>query len=462
MERTVLSVDFTGSVDPVTKFGRFQIRVEKYVANIPGMTYSRPLELSSMPDWSTPDPVAARGRLLRDALRKHTGLAGVLDALEQLPSNTRMPLYVKLSEGDAELITWETLCDTADKFFALDPRWPIGRITDPAQTFERPAPVFRVPVRISVVISALGIDQQIREWEVLRDATDVSHANGLPVELQLFTGDAAVHAQATADAAAGRPWITVSGVPASYAQLFSDMRRFRPNVVHFFCHGHSSDNAQQIEIALKSDYDDPAITRGSVIVTKESLVTFGESLQNPWLILLNCCEGAQATSESPSLAHRLVSTAFPAALAMLEPVDAADAYEFTRAIYESLFAELADVRTKLSAGDSVTFEWATITHAARDAINAMHQGAAGAQRAWALPALYVRGVRAMEFRAAKDDTTDDELVARKAALEAVTDWLRAVKDSLPEERRLAAIEQALASEQVPRAFWPRLDGTYRG
>jgi hypothetical protein len=426
------------------------------------MTYSRPLELASLPDWSTPDPVAARGRVLRDALRKHTGLAAVLDALQVLPRTTRMPLYVKLSEGDAELITWETLCDTADNFVALDPRWPIGRITDPAQTVERSAPVFRVPVRISAVISALGIDEQIREWEVLRSAADASRANGLPVELQLFTGDAAVYAQATADAAANRPWITVAGVPESYARLFSEMRKFRPNVLHFFCHGHASDNAQQLEIAIKSDYDDSSITHGSVIVTKETLVEFGERLQNPWLIVLNCCEGAQATSESPSLAYRLVSTAFPAALAMLEPVDASDAYEFTRAIYESLFTELSELRRKLSAGDPLTFEWATITHAARDAINAMHQGKARMQRAWALPALYVRGITATQFRAADDDTTDDELVARKAALEVVTDWLRAVKDSLPEERRIAAMEQALTAENVPREFWPRPDGTYRG
>ena len=202
------------------------------------------------------------------------------------------------------------------------------------------------------------------------------------------------------------------------------------------------------------------ILNGSVTITGDQLAAFGEALDNPWLLVLNCCEGAQASHESLSLAHRVVSSAFPAAFAMLEPVDAADAHEFTRAIYASLLTELGTVQARLDKGETVRFEWASITHDARDAINALHAGNAAAQREWALPALYVRGVDAMEFRAAPAAATDDSIGAQKAALDTVVVWLRSVKDSLSEERRKAAMAKALTQAGVPEALWPDVDGTF--
>ena len=239
--RTVITVDPSGSIDPNTNLEQFVMKIERHSANIPGMTHVRPLDIAPLPAWSTPNAVVARGSLLRDALRKHAGIAAVLDSLGQAPAGAQAPLYVKLSEGDAELIAWETLCDVAGKFVALDRRWPIGRITDPASTITRPSPLFRLPVRIMAVISAHGIAGQEREWEMLRAAADDAHAAGLPVEVSVLTGDPTVHALITADIAT-RPWVSVAGVDASGAKVLAAIRRWHPNIIHFFCHGRANDS----------------------------------------------------------------------------------------------------------------------------------------------------------------------------------------------------------------------------
>jgi CHAT domain len=458
--RTVITVDPSGMIDPVTQMDQYVMKIERHSTVIPGMTHVRPLELAPLPGWDTPNAVSARGCLLRDALRKHPGVAAVLDSVGTAAPGARAPIYVKLSEGDAELIAWETLCDVSDKFVALDKRWPIGRITDPASTITRTPPLFRLPVKIMAVISAFGIAGQQREWEVLRDAADAAIAAGLPVDMLVLTGDPAVHAQVTADLAT-RPWLTVGGVPESGAKVLAAIGRWQPNIVHFFCHGRATDDAQQLELARGSDFTDASLQHGSVIITGGQLASFGDALDNPWLMVLNCCEGAQASRESLSLAHRVVSAAFPAAFAMLEPVDANDAHEFTEAIYRALLRELHSVKKQLDAGQVVRFEWATLTHDARDALNSLHQSNAASHREWALPALYVRGVDAMEFRAAPPNATDAILAAQKAALQTVVVWLRTMNDSdMSEERRLKAMTEALTKEGVPQALWPKVDGTF--
>jgi CHAT domain len=315
-------------------------------------------------------------------------------------------------------------------------------------------------VKLLAVISAFGVNGQHREWEMLRDAATEARTNGLPVEVHVLTGDPDVHGRISAEIAAGLGWVSVAGVEGSGAKVLSAIRKWQPNIIHFFCHGIATDNEQALELATASDAIDPAVTRGSVMITGDQLASFGEALDNPWLMVLNCCDGAQATRNSMSLAHRVVSAAFPAAFAMLEPVDATDAHEFTRAIYSAMLRELGAVQAGLATGDTVRFEWASITHDARDAINALHHGAATSRHEWALPALYVRGVDAMEFRGAAPAATDTAIGAQKAALVTMADWLRSVKDSLSEDRRRTAMVAALTQAGIPPALWPDVDGTF--
>ena len=458
--RTVLTVDATGEFDPVLNTEKMMVKIERHSVQIPAMTNTRPLNLSrpQMPDWSSPNAVVERGRMLRQALRDHAGIAGVLDSLAGAPPGNVCPIYVKLNEGDAELITWEALCDVHDAFVALDRRWPIGRITDPASTRARNTPLFRFPVRLLAVISARGIAGQEREWKHLRDAVRDARAAGLDIQLRVLVGEAQLFAAISNEIAQGLLWAEVQGIKATGAQVLADIKRWKPNIVHFFCHGRSDASGQHVELATASDFSDPLAVQGSVALSVDQLANLGIELDNPWLMALNCCESAQASDDLMSIAHQVVSSGFPAAVAMLEPVDASDAHEFTRAWYGSLFAELESVAEGLALAPSVEFEWACVMHDARVAINQLHGGDAANRKEWALPALYVRGVDPMHFDRPPQGESEEDSLRHLTTARTVAGWLGSVRDSMPEVKRRAVMTEALVG--VPQQYWPNVDGTF--
>jgi hypothetical protein len=159
-----------------------------------------------------------------------------------------------------------------------------------------------------------------------------------------------------------------------------------------------------------------------------------------------------------SIAHQAVSAAFPAAVAMLEPVDAKDAHEFTDAFYQGLMGELRRAATDLQNALTAPFEWAQVMFGARTAIVGLHANDAANYREWALPALYVRGVDPVKIErpapVPSDVAADYKLRARTVA-----DWAQK-QFGLSEESRKAAFAAALGD--VPKEFWPNLDGSFPG
>jgi len=458
--RTVLTVDPTGELDPVMKTEKMMVKIERHSVNIPEMTDVRRFELSApqLPNWSVANSVTSRGKMLRQALCKHVGIAGVLDNLAgAVPGDVR-PIYVKLNEGDAELITWEMLCDAKDDFVALDRRWPIGRITDPPSTKARNTPLFRSPVRILAVISALGIEGQVREWELLRDAVRDARLVGLDVKLRVLVGEDGMFTDISQEINVGLLWAEVSSVTGTGSLVISEIRKWKPNIVHFFCHGRSDSGKQGLELATASDYKDDDVTQGSVTLDVDQLVNLGVELDNPWLMTLNCCESAQASDDLMSIAHQVVSTAFPAAVAMLEPVDASDAHEFTRAFYGSLFGELKKIAKALLIAPTVEFEWAYVMHDARVAINDLHHCDSANHREWALPALYVRGVDPMHFDRPPAGESEEDSLRYLTSARTVAGWLSGVRDSMPEDKRRTVMEEVLLG--VPKQYWPNTEGTF--
>lgn len=461
--RTVLTIDPTTEIDPDLKTQRMQVKVERHPVNVPMMTAAQRLELAppQLPDWSVANSVKARGLLLRSALRKHAGIAGVLDNLALTAKGSVSPIYVKLFEGDAELLTWEALCDVSGAFVALDRRWPIGRITDPATTKSRNEPRFGPSARVFAVISALGVTGQLREWQHLRDAVASAWAGGLDVRLRVLVGEKALFHTITQEIALGLPWAEVGSVAGSGSRLTTDIKRWQPNIVHFFCHGAAEGGRQWLEFGTATDYTNPAPGKtGSVTIEADQVVNLGVDLDNPWLMTLNCCEGARPTDDLTSIAHQVVSAAFPAAIAMLEPVDAKDAHEFTRALYGSLFPELTKVADALKTAPKAEFEWAAILHEARVAVNTLHQLDSAGRKEWVVPALYVRGVDPMKFErppAAESavDTTRYLTTARMVA-----EWLVGVRGSMPEDKRREVMDEVLAG--VPAQYRPDVDGILRG
>lgn len=458
--RTILAVDSLGGFDPVTGEELMMVKADRAPIMVQEAMKYRSFKLSpnSLPAWETPNAVRERGRMLRQELRKHPGIATILDNLAHSPLDQVQPIYVKLSEGDAELINWETLCDDNDAFLALDQRWPIGRISDPMSGQSRPPAVLRKPVKVLAVISAYGVNGQKKEWEMFRQAAQVARDAGLDIRLRLLVGDEDTRSAVDAAIAEGLDWVEVSHIENTGARVIQDIIAWAPNVLHFFCHcsAGSTPSEQALELATTSDYLDPGASGGSVKIRARQLADMSLTLANPWLLTLNCCSSGQATKELQSIAHQVVSAGFPAAVAMLEPVDTRDAYEFTRAFYPALFADLLSAANVLVKQPLVPFEWTRSMYEARMAICDLHGGDAPNAPEWTLPVLYVRGVEPLQFASSPADVhekaDDFKLRARLVA-----EWLQTVREETS-ERRLAVIQSVLAD--VPKSYWPNIDGNF--
>ena len=114
-------------------------------------------------------------------------------------------------------------------------------------------------------------------------------------------------------------------------------------MVRFFCHG-SAQNSPHIELARKSDWQ--ALEPKPLIVEALDFHGFTKSTaERPWLIVLNCCEGAGVTeaADSQSLALQLVQEGVaPAVVGMREPVVSSTANQLTEALYSKLLTTLAE------------------------------------------------------------------------------------------------------------------------
>jgi hypothetical protein len=457
--RSVLGIDRFGQIDQATGAEKMVIRVVRAPFNIAGGNTAFPLALSAdlLPPWDTANAVQERGRIVRTSLRKHPGVAKLLDQLEMTPKGEIKPLYVAIAEGEAEQITWETLCDTQDSFVALDPRWPIGRISDPVAGRSFPPAVLHPPIRVMAVVSAFKVHDQQREWDLFHAAATAARANGLDVRLKLLVAHPDLRATIDASIAGGEGWVEVGHVEKTAQRLVQDICAWKPEILHFFCHGISDETDQWLELATALDYKTPATKAGSVKVRVAQLTDLTSVLPDPWLLTLNCCSSGQAAEELQSMAHQVVSAGFPAAVAMLEPVAAGDAYEFTRSFYASLFEALRRVELELAKQDRVTFEWVEPMYSARAALSDLHAGDPKNCREWALPVLYVRGIEPFFFTrpapAAVFDTSD-----AKTKASVVAQWLVSVRDQMPEDQRRAIMQTVLAG--VPASLWPNVDGTF--
>lgn len=457
--RAVLAVDRLGMTDPVTGAELMVIKVVRAPWEVP--QGASPLKLSpdALPGWETPDAVRERGKLVRLSLKAHPGVAKLLDRLEETPLDQVQPLYVQMTEGEAEQICWETLCDSKDKFVALDPRWPIGRISDPLGGQTRPPAVLRLPIRIMVVISAFKVGGQQLEWELFRASAAKARANGLDVRLKFLVAETTLRAAIDAAIAGGLDWIEVGSIEKTASRVIQDIVEWKPQMLHFFCHGISEDADQWLELATASDYLDPDATVGSVKLRPPHLTPLAQLLPEPWLLTLNCCSSGRAAKELQSMAHQVVTAGFASAIAMLEPVDAKDAHEFTRSFYASLFDSLRRVSQKLAVESRVAFEWVEPMSAARTALLDLHDAEDAANcRQWALPVLYVRGIDPFFFArpvAASTDQADHKL---KVGI--VAQWLSSVRDEMSEEQRADVMQSVLAD--VPKSLWPSVDGSFGG
>ena len=341
-----------------------------------------------LPPWTQPEAVLSHGRAILNALRKHPAVSEALAQALQGGSQEAHPLYFHLKVEEAERLCWETLCDEKGHFLALNVRWPIARI---AQSDLPPAVrSMATPLHVMALLSALGV-QAAREWRALRDACVEAQQAGLDSRLRVYVGEEQLLNTITQEIQAGLAGVEVFAMVEDAARLRDELAEFHPHVLHFFCHGVADFGLSQLELATLLDWQQ-GVPRGSLQLDLAEVAAWPE-LSRIWLVTLNCCKSGHGDSGQQSMAYKLVSNGVPAAVGMREPIDALDAHTFCGRFYQSLFAKLLEVKTKLAAqppDQTIGIEWAEVLWAARVALAKRANRKRNYDREWALPVLYVQ------------------------------------------------------------------------
>jgi hypothetical protein len=382
---------------------------------------------AALPDLSQPGAVQQHGQILLSSLRQsHARVNDAIAHALTLTAGKACPIYLQLTAlPSAEVFCWEALCDAATgDFMALDRRWQIARIAGSPQLATREADAFEPPVRLLVVVSALGRDATT-EWNAIYAAVTAARTKGLPITVTVATGQETLQDQILVQAQADP---SLTQIPLSSGlDLIEQVNAVSPHVVHFFCHGTTSFARPRLELATVND---TAVS--SIELELQDLVT-SSGMRESWVTVLNCCESGAASKDVHSLSHSLVVRGLNAVIGMKEAVSELDAFEFSGRLYPGVFDTIRTTVMPLGPGQEAAIDWATVLWAPRKALRDRHKADAAAHE-WTLPVLYVRP-DAFRVKRAVPVAPDD-----RAYAETVQDFLA----TLPPAQR-ALLEAELAA-----------------
>ncbi len=248
------------------------------------------------------------------------------------------------------------------------------------------------PSGLPPVLSCLGIRAQ-GELDALRRA--IRQAGCDNVELLVVTSEEQMVLQIRSVLAAGKcPEVTrVESMPDDLDGLRRMISGFGPHILHFFCHG-SVEGSPHIAIATTNDWRDK---QGISSITAEANEFGGFTRRTddlPWLIVLNCCEGAgvKGAGNSQSLALSLVLNGTSAAAkGMREPVQRSTANKLTEAQYGKVLSDLA-ARIEAPADSPQPLDWPlSPPSSARDRLATVYgkprSATAACRKEWTMPVI---------------------------------------------------------------------------
>jgi CHAT domain len=393
--------------------------------------------VADLPTGTPPPPPAGwvreYGRQLWSHLGTHPEVQRALSTAVNGPAGQVQSILFDLQDQRAELFHWEMLCDEQDRFLALT-RAPIGRIAEPGIDLAGTTPEFDGELRITAVLSALGVPAE-QEWTGLRDAVHAARDAGLPVTVRVLIGEGDLLDKVT-EAAQREDGLTVQAVPDRAVDLHRAIAESRPHILHFFCHGSAEQGQPRLLVATGQDVE--KLQLGPVTPSVRLHIDGLRDLLvqgDVWLVVLNCCQGGLAAPEVHSLAHALAAAGVPAAVGMRESVQALAAYEFSRVFYRELLDRLAAQLTP--AGADRTIDWTHLLSVPRAALVESHGDDAGTFGEWTLPVLYTR-FDPFTVRITAD-RPDPAARARRAVLEGLLQRLPpdTPPEAIAELRRLA-------------------------
>jgi CHAT domain len=402
--------------------------------------------------------VKLAGTRLFDALMANPHIQPHLTTALQVAAGTRHPISIEIATRiGAEALPWEAMCSADGDFLGLDERWSLARMVEP-QVEAAPVYTLTPPLRIAAVLSCLDIPAA-GELDALRMAIrETDHRN---IELLIVASEEQLILDVKAEIDSGTaPEVSrLEIMPDNLDGLHRLIADFGPHVLHFFCHG-SLEGSPHIAIAKKEDWSKtPRISSITAEATEFGGFTRRTDDDLPWLVVLNCCEGAgvNAASDSQSLALSLALNAVaPAVVGMREPVVDTTANQLTEALYTRLLTDLI-ARIDAATGSPEPLDWPRVVVAARDRLARVpgkpRSEAAASIKEWTLPVIYVRPdefklqvVPAVELRGPHDaeilERGGAQETARAARLEIQA--LRALLADLPPRQADALKADAIA------------------
>lgn len=434
------------------------------------------LSLAGIPAAGSEDAwVKVRGGLLRKVFSPGGAIETALRGAMLMPGVH--PIYLRTLADEVEALDWEMLYDEdGGQFLSLQGTWPIGRLTS-SQVAGRPPQPFPAALRLMAVLSAAGQDG-ILDWKHLQAEVTRARELKLPVEFIVFTGQPEI--EEAVIAAGGQ----LRGIPEKPDELTRAIRDFNPHVLHFFCHGSPNLGAPFLEIATSNDFLE-GTSHGALIVSVDFLRD-ALAASAIWLLVLNCCSGAeagspQAEADNRSLARKLAEEAeVPAAVGMAAPISPADAAEFTRSFYPGFFEH---ARKILCEEGFNPIDWATLLVPARKALSLGKNPAD--RREWSLPVVYALapsfapafvqrplivaappldpgaqpspGHVASPGDPAPTESAFELRPAHLAVLQFAAQAMRSL--TLPDAVKRQALKEMLAD--IPESFWPDIHGDFQ-
>lgn len=395
--------------------GRSQIALIQGPDNLRDVAQPKRLPSCVQPlsSWSPPNPVKDYGQALLQCLNEVEADANIKRALDYITA-TGGTINFKLKSADWEAQTWEALWDT-DNFFLLQPQRGIARMVDPNSRYVS-IPALEVPVRILAVLSAAGL-RNGPQWDALyRSAVqNADSATGLPVRLHLLTGEEDL-ADRVRDTARKdeRLSVTVENIDNTGALMVSNaIKRFRPHILHCFCHGQVEANVGVLRISNIEQHRESLVNPAPPGEKPPSFVmdfsAFREiiKLANAggwlWLTVLNACKLGGSSNNVSALAEKLAIAGVPATIGMAEEIEENDAQDFCGAFYSGLFLELENANRTLQTVDDYAPDWASLLHGPRMTISCRRVPPATHPH-WTFPVMYVG---AYDFRLKKSRYTSD-------------------------------------------------------
>lgn len=330
----------------------------------------------------TPEEVQRIGKGFLTVLGRHPDIRSsvlpLLNPAQQLPQ----PVYLYFVHRDEALesMPWETLYAPDVGFVAQNRRFAVARAQQYSST--KSEWQFEAPLRIMAVLGASGPDDRSRfsgvgQWQGIRDAI---LGQQLQAELEVQTCDTDLRDEVNA---AGLPWARAT-LMHDRAGLFASIQKFRPHLLHFFCHG-ASEPTPHLQVASYKDW--ATYQGGSIVIEAAQLAQQADRHADIWLVTLNCCESAEFAGGPSSLSlpmiWAMVNAGIPTAVGMRQRIDSAFADSFCSLFYDELLGDFRIWLSAAAAGNNTEIHWAHSLSGIRLAGN-------GAALGWTIPIMQTR------------------------------------------------------------------------